>query len=78
MNNNILVIASTSELAQRTISELKKQGYNIYATTRHSAGVMEEGVIEYKLDVIDEYSFIHLKVPSFLFLTKVLILFSGA
>ena len=61
MNNNILVIASTSELAQRTISELKKQGYNIYATTRHSAGVMEEGVIEYKLDVIDEYSFIHLK-----------------
>ncbi|MBR2069133.1 MAG: SDR family NAD(P)-dependent oxidoreductase [Candidatus Gastranaerophilales bacterium] len=61
MGKNILVIASTSELAQRTITELKNQGYNIYTTSRHAAGVMEEGVIEYKLNVADEYDFIHLK-----------------
>ncbi len=61
MDKNILVIASTSELAQRTILELKSQGYNIYATSRHSAGVIEEGIVEYKLNVADEYDFIHLK-----------------
>ena len=61
MDKNILVIASTSELAQRTITELKVQGYNIYTTSRHNAGVMEEGVIELKLNVADEYDFLHLK-----------------
>ena len=61
MDKNILIIASTSELAQRTIAELKNKGFNIYTTSRHDAGVMEEGIIEYKLDVTDEYSFIHLK-----------------
>ena len=61
MDKNILVIASTSELAQRTISELKNKGYNIFATSRHSANVMDENVIEYQLDVSDEFSFIHLK-----------------
>jgi len=61
MDKNILVIASTSELAQRTIEELKGQGFNIYSTSRHSAGVMEKEVTEYKLNVADEYDFIHLK-----------------
>ena len=61
MDKNILVVASTSELAQRTIEELKKYGYNIYTTSRHSAGVMEEDVLEFKLNVSDELDFIHLK-----------------
>lgn len=61
MDKNILVIASTSELAQRTISELKNQGYSIYATSRHSANVIQEDVIELKLDVSQEFDFIHLK-----------------
>ena len=61
MDKNILVIASTSELAQRTIDELKHQGYKIFATSRHDAGVMDKDVLEFKLDVSDEYNFIHLK-----------------
>ena len=61
MEKNILVIASTSELAQRTIDELKGSGINIYATSRHAANVMEEGVLEYHLDISNELDFIHLK-----------------
>ena len=61
MDNNILVIASTSELAQRTIDELKNQGFNIFATSRHDAGVIDKEVVEYKLNVSEEYDFIHLK-----------------
>lgn len=61
MDKNILIIASTSELAKRTIEELKRTGCNIYATSRHKAEVMEEGVIEYNLDIHNEYDFILLK-----------------
>jgi len=61
MDKNILIIASTSELAQRTIEELKSKNYNIYATSRHAAGVMDEHVLEYRLDVSNEADFIHLK-----------------
>ena len=61
MDKNVLVIASTSELAQRTIEELKKEGFNIYATSRHAANVMEEGVLEFHLDISDELDFIRLR-----------------
>lgn len=61
MDKNILIIASTSELAQRTIEELKKKDYTIYTTSRHSANIMEEKIIEYKLDVTNELDFITLK-----------------
>ena len=61
MERNILIIASTSELAQRTIDELKNKNYKIYTTSRHSAGIIESNVIEYKLDVTNELDFINLK-----------------
>lgn len=61
MKKNILVIASTSELAQGTIEELKKEGFNIYATSRHAANVIDSEVIEFHLDVSNELDFIALK-----------------
>ncbi len=60
MEKNILIIGSTSELAQRTIEELKKAEFNIYATSRH-ASVIDEKVREFNLDVLNEMDFIHLK-----------------
>lgn len=60
MEKNILVVGSTSELAQRTIEELKNSDYNIYATSRHTS-VMDEKVREFNLDVSSEMDFIHLK-----------------
>lgn len=61
MEKNILIIGSTSELAQRTIEELKKTDFKIYATSRHAAEVIDEKVQMLHLDVANELDFIHLK-----------------
>ena len=61
MDKNILVIANTSELAQRTIQELKRKNFKIYATSRHAAEIMDEEIINFHLDVTNEYDFIRLK-----------------
>ena len=65
MEKNILIIGSTSELAQKTIEELKKDSndnnYRIFATSRHSANLIDEKVTEFMLDVEHEQDFIHLK-----------------
>ncbi len=60
MSKNILVIGSTSELAKRTIEELKNLDYNIYATTR-SVNPIDEKVQEFHLDVSNVENFILLK-----------------
>lgn len=61
MEKNILIIGASSELAQRTIEELKKKEYKIYATSRHAANVMDEKIHVLHLDVTQEMDFIHLK-----------------
>lgn len=61
MEKNILIIGSTSELAIRTIEELKNSDFNIYATSRHFANIMDKKVQEFVLDVTKEADFIHLK-----------------
>ena len=60
MGKNILIIGLNSELAQDTINELKKNEWNIYATSRQ-IGMMDEKIREFSLDVTNEMSFIHLK-----------------
>ena len=60
MGKSILIIGSTSELAQNTIEELKKKDYKIYATSRKVC-CMDERIHEFILDVSNELDFIHLK-----------------
>ncbi len=60
MDKNILIIGSTSELAKRTIEELKTLDYNIYATSR-GVNPIDEKVREFHLDVSNVEDFIHLK-----------------
>ena len=65
MEKNILIIASTSELAQKTIEELKNSQnsnhYRIFATSRHCANLIDEKVTEFTLDIEREQDFIHLR-----------------
>lgn len=60
MDKTILIIGSNSELAERTIEELKEKNYKIYATSRR-IGVMEKHVQELHLDITSEYDFQVLK-----------------
>lgn len=60
MDKNVLIIGLNSELAQRTIEELKKKNWNIYATSRQ-IDLIDENVHEFKLDVTNEMNFLHLK-----------------
>lgn len=77
MEKNILIIGSTSELAQRTIGELKKKDYKIYATTRHAANIIDEKISVLHLDVTKEMDFIHLKEKLRNINFEVIINFSG-
>jgi len=60
MDKTILIIGSTSELAERTIEELKKKNWNIYATSRQ-VNLPENNVTNFQLDVTNEMDFIRLK-----------------
>ena len=60
MDKNILIIGLNSEIAQNVINELKRNNWNIYATSRQ-VSLMEDKVHEYRLDVSKEEDFIHLK-----------------
>lgn len=60
MTKNILIIASTSELAQDTIRELKNKDYKIFTTSR-TVGLIEKEVFEYQLDIEKEEDFIALR-----------------
>ncbi len=60
MDNNILIIGAHSELAFRTIEELKSDDFKIYATSR-STNIMDEKVHELHLDVLNEMDFIRLR-----------------
>lgn len=60
MEKTILIIGSTSELAERTIEELKKKDWNIYATNRQ-VNLIETNVNNFRLDVSNELDFIHLR-----------------
>ena len=60
MDKTILIIGSNSELAERTIEELKDKNYKIYATSRR-VGVIEKHVQELHLDITSEYDFNVLK-----------------
>ncbi len=57
---NILIIGSTSELAERTIKELQNKNWNIYATSRQ-VSLIERNVNDVQLDIVNEMDFIHLK-----------------
>ena len=60
MQKNILIIGINSELAIRTIEELDKNNYKIYATSRH-VGLINKDIHEFNLDVLNEMDFINLK-----------------
>lgn len=61
MDKNILIIASSSELAKRTIEELKSnKNWNIFATSR-SVDIIDDKVQKYNLDISKEEEFILLK-----------------
>ena len=60
MQKNILIIGINSELALRTMEELDKNKYAIFATSRH-VGLMNKNIQEFHLDVSQELDFIHLK-----------------
>ncbi len=60
MDKTILIIGSNSELAKRTIEELKNKNYTIHATTRQVDLICDK-IHQYNLDVTKEYDFIHLK-----------------
>jgi len=60
MQKNILIIGINSELALRTLEEMDKNKYKVYATSRHT-GLINEDIREFHLDVANEADFIHLK-----------------
>ena len=60
MRKNILIIGINSELALRTLEELNKDEYKIYATSRH-VGLINENITEFNLDINNEMDFIKLK-----------------
>ncbi len=60
MRKNILIIGSTSELADWTIKELQKKNWNIYAASRQ-INLIEHNVNDLKLDISNEMDFILLK-----------------
>ena len=60
MEKTILIIGSTSELAERSIKELQNKNWNIYATSRQ-VSLIERNVNDVQLDVTNEMDFIHLK-----------------
>ena len=60
MEKAILVIGSTSELAQRTIKELQQKNWTIYATSRQ-VNLIENHVNDFQLDVQNEMNFLHLR-----------------
>ena len=60
MSKNILIIGLNSELAQNTISELKRKEWKIYATSRQ-VDMMDDKIRQFDLDVTNELNFIHLK-----------------
>ena len=75
--DNILIIASTSELAQRTIEELKKRNCKIFATSRQKANIMDEDIKIFHLYVENELDFIHLKETFFNIKFDTIINFAG-
>ncbi len=60
MQKNILLIGINSELALSTLKELNSAEYNIFATTRR-AGLINEKIHEFYLDVEKENDFIKLR-----------------
>ena len=56
MSKNILIIGSTSELADWTIKELQKKDWTIYATSRQ-VSLIERNVIDVHLDILNEMDF---------------------
>ena len=75
--DNVLIIASTSELAQRTIDELKKRNCKIFATSRQKANIIDENIKVFHLDVENELDFIHLKETFFNIKFDTIINFAG-
>ena len=61
MKKDVLVIGANSEIAQRTIEEMKNDRFNIYATSRHKAELPDKKVTFFHLDVEVELDFIRLK-----------------
>ena len=60
MNKNILIIGSTSELAEWTIKELQKKDWNIWATSRQ-VSLIERNVHDVQLDILKEMDFMLLR-----------------
>ena len=60
MEKTVLIIGSTSELAERTIKELQQKSWNIYATSRQ-VNLIESHVNDFQLDILKEMDFVLLK-----------------
>ena len=60
MEKSILIIGSTSELAERTIKELQTRSWDIYATSRQIS-LIERNVNDLQLDIENEMNFMLLR-----------------